>query len=156
MTWGLGLNVFFPLQCEDWSEVVRPALSLLSGNDSSLMLTSSPVFVSYNSATRTWHWIGRKGARTSPEDSTEVTESETAVLARLFSLWARRNDLKDENVSWKQRTRHSNDMDDDEDDFDDADDDDELMEKAEEQVPVGPARSRRRQAKPERIPPPFL
>ncbi|VDD83522.1 unnamed protein product [Mesocestoides corti] len=83
-------------RCPDWSQVVRHALSLLSGRSghstlSRLMSKSSAsadlmhllpsAFVTLDSNTHTWYWEG----------SGLDDESETALLARLFTLWARKD-----------------------------------------------------------------
>ncbi|KAM3171600.1 hypothetical protein ACTXT7_016297 [Hymenolepis weldensis] len=146
--------VGFAESCEDWSEFVRPALSLLAGKNSTLVLASSPNFVRFNSITHSWHWLGYRDT-TCLDDPVEATESETAILARLFSLWARRNDLSSSSGdSRRQRPKPSsrNDIEQDEDKVDDFSDN-----VGEQEASVGTAtKSRRRQVKPEQVPPPYL
>lgn len=133
---------------------MRSALSLLAGKNSTLILASSPNFVRFNSTTHSWHWLGYRDS-TCLDDPVEATESETAILARLFSLWARRNDLSSSGGdSRRQRPKPSsrNDIEHDEDKVDDFSDN-----VGEQEASVGTAtKSRRRQVKPEQVPPPYL
>ncbi|VDL60663.1 unnamed protein product [Hymenolepis diminuta] len=135
-------------------QFVRPALSLLAGKNSTLVLASSPNFVRFDSTTHSWHWLGYRDT-TSLDDPVEATESETAILARLFSLWARRNDLSSSGGdSRRQRPKPSsrNNVEHDEDKVDDFSDN-----VGEQEASVGTAtKSRRRQVKLEQVPPPYF
>nr|CDS27728.1 nuclear factor related to kappa B binding [Hymenolepis microstoma] len=139
-------------RCEDWSEFVRPALSLLAGKNSTLVLASSPSFVQFNSTTHSWNWLGYCNTLC-PEDPVEAAESETAILARLFSLWARRNDLSSVGgSSCKQLPKPSrNEIEHEDDEVDNFSDN-----VGEQEAPsVATTKSRRRQIKPEQVPPPY-
>ncbi|VDO06286.1 unnamed protein product [Rodentolepis nana] len=136
-------------RCEDWSEFVRPALSLLAGKNSTLVLASPPNFVRFNSTTHSWSWLGYRSTLC-PEDPVEAAESETATLARLFSLWARRNDLSGGSCKQLPKPSSRNEVEHEEDEVDHFSDNVE-----EQEAPSAATKSRRRQVKPEQVPPPY-
>nr|VZH96015.1 unnamed protein product [Spirometra erinaceieuropaei] len=86
-------------RCSDWSLVAAPALKLLStsgrGSPLARLVSSAHTdqqirlpprgFVAFNEKYDTWYWLGGSGGISQPAD----VEIETALLARLFSIWAK-------------------------------------------------------------------
>ncbi|KAL5970653.1 hypothetical protein TSMEX_001615 [Taenia solium] len=133
----------YACQCADWSELVRPALALLSGRSPltgpsrtaskesagsvDLERLLPPAFVVFNAATRMWCWV----------DNGLDEENEASLLARLFALWLKKNG------TLKHLRSHLDELDKEEVEDEDGDEDEE-------------DRSRRRALRIDRIPPPHL
>ncbi|VDM34109.1 unnamed protein product [Hydatigera taeniaeformis] len=131
-------------KCTDWSELVRPALVLLSSRSalSGLHRTASkeghgsvdpghlppPAFVVFNGVSRTWCWV----------DNGLEEENETALLSRLFALWMKKNGT----LSQHPRSHLDGAVKEEAEDEDAAEDEEE--------------RSRRRPSRIHRVPPPHF